>query len=258
VDEAQNLLDKLTLDRTNQVAYYTQRKGTMDQVENQAAALKQLLQNGSGSAAAGVGDAIAVLKARASVFGANQPNSSPPSAGSEMIINLQLPEAATTGGTPDAYIKDLDNLIQLAKNEMANADENLKNLGQEVIQGQGYDLISQTAAQVQNLQTQLERVQARERELTSQRDLTWKAYQALAQKQTEIKTTVPTSAQVTLAVQAIPPQKPTSRGTIRNVLIAGVLGLIVGVMWVFGAQWWQSSKQPIQPEGQPSEKAVNQ
>ena len=257
VDEAQNLLDKLTLDRTNQVAYYTQRKGTMDQVENQAAALKQLLQNGSGSAAAGVGDAIAVLKARASVFGANQPNSSPPSAGSEMIINLQLPEAATTGGTPDAYIKDLDNLIQLAKNEMANADENLKNLGQEVIQGQGYDLISQTAAQVQNLQTQLERVQARERELTSQRDLTWKAYQALAQKQTEIKTTVPTSAQVTLAVQAIPPQKPTSRGTIRNVLIAGVLGLIVGVMWVFGAQWWQSSKQPIQPEGQPSEKAVN-
>ena len=268
VDEAQNLLDKLSLDRTNQVAYYTQRKGTMDQVENQAAALKQLLQNGSGSAAAGVGDAIAVLKARASVFGlttspntnpnpANQPNSSPPSAGSEMIINLQLPEAATTGGTPDAYIKDLDNLIQLAKNEMANADENLKNLGQEVIQGQGYDLISQTAAQVQNLQTQLERVQARERELTSQRDLTWKAYQALAQKQTEIKTTVPTSAQVTLAVQAIPPQKPTSRGTIRNVLIAGVLGLIVGVMWVFGAQWWQSSKQPIQPEGQPSEKAVN-
>jgi hypothetical protein len=40
-------------------------------------------------------------------------------------------------------------------------------------------------------------------------------------------------------------------------LIAGVLGLIVGVMWVFGAQWWQSTKQPIGPEGQPSEKAVN-
>jgi capsular polysaccharide biosynthesis protein len=264
VNEAQNLLDKLTLDRTNQVAYYTQRKETMDQVGNQADALKRLLQNGSGSTAAGVGDAIAILKARASVFGlttnpSDQSNTSPLTSrpNSDIIINLQLPEAATTGGTPDAYIKDLDNLIQLAKNEMANADENLKNLGQEVIQGQGYDLISQTAAQVQNLQTQLERVQARERELTSQRDLTWKAYQALAQKQTEIKTTVPTSAQVTLAVQAIPPQKPTSRGTIRNVLIAGVLGLMVGVVWVLGAQWWRSSKQPIRPEEQPSEEAVN-
>ena len=156
------------------------------------------------------------------------------------------------------YLKDLDNLIQLAKDETANADDNLKSLGQEVIQGQGYDLISQSAMQVQNLQTQLEGVQARERELTSQRDLTWKAYQALAQKQTEIKTTVPTSDQVTLAVQGIPPQKPTSRGTIRNVLIAGVLGLIVGVIWVLGAQWWQSSKQPVPLEGQPSEKTVNQ
>jgi capsular polysaccharide biosynthesis protein len=264
VNEAQNLLDKLTLDRTNQVAYYTQRKETMDQVGNQADALKRLLQNGSGSTAAGVGDAIAILKARASVFGlttnpSDQSNTSPLTSrpNSDIIINLQLPEAATTGGTPDAYIKDLDNLIQLAKDEMANADENLKNLGQEVIQGQGYDLISQTAEQVQNLQTQQERVQARERELTSQRDLTWKAFEALAQKQTEIKTTVPTSDQVTLAVQGIPPQKPTSRGTIRNVLIAGVLGLMVGVVWVLGAQWWRSSKQPIRPEGQPSEEAVN-
>ena len=264
VNEAQNLLDKLALDRTNQVAYFTQRKETLSQVSDQAAALKRLLQNGSGTAAAGVGDAIAVLKARASVFGlttdtSDQSNTSPLTTrpNSDIIINLQLPEAATTGGTPDAYIKDLDNLIQLAKDEMANADENLKNLGQEVIQGQGYDLISQTASQVQNLQTQLERVKARERELTSQRDLTWKAFEALAQKQTEIKTTVPTSDQVTLAVQGIPPQKPTSRGTIRNVLIAGVLGLMVGVVWVLGAQWWRSSKQPIRPEEQPSEEAVN-
>ena len=264
VNEAQNLLDKLALDRTNQVAYFTQRKETLSQVADQAAALKRLLQNGSGTAAAGVGDAIAVLKARASVFGlttdtSDQSNTSPLTTrpNSDIIINLQLPEAATTGGTPDAYIKDLDNLIQLAKDEMANADENLKNLGQEVIQGQGYDLISQTASQVQNLQTQLERVQARERELTSQRDLTWKAFEALAQKQTEIKTTVPTSDQVTLAVQGIPPQKPTSRGTIRNVIIAGLLGLMVGGLWVLGAQWWRSSKQPIRPEEQPSEEAVN-
>jgi capsular polysaccharide biosynthesis protein len=278
VNEAQNLLDKLTLDRTNQVAYFTQRKETMDQLANQATALKQLLQNGNGSAAAGVGDAIAVLKARASVFGlitnptnpttstttndTNQtstmpPSASPPGVNPDMVINLQLSEAATMGGTPDAYGKDLDNLIQLAKIESASADENLKNLGQEVIQGQGYDFISQTAAQIQDLQTQLERVRAQERVLTSQRDLAWNAYQALAQKQTEIITTVPTSDQVTLAVQAVPPQKPTSRGTVRNVLIAGMLGLLIGVLWVFGTQWWQSTKSQVQPQEQPLETPVN-
>jgi capsular polysaccharide biosynthesis protein len=268
VNEAQTLLDKLTMDRTNQVAYFTKRKETMSQVADQAAALKRLLQNGSGSAAAGVGDAIAILKARASVFGLStnpitqsnsndQPGSAsqaqasvsaPPAANPDTVINLQLSDATITGGAAEAYSKDLDNLIQLAKDETANADQNLKNLGQEVIQSQGYDLISQTAAQVQSLQTQLERAKASERELTSQRDLTWKAYQALAQKQTEIKTTVPTSDQVTLAVQGIPPQKPTSRGTIRNVLIAGMLGLMVGLAWVLGAQWWRSSKQPVPQE----------
>ena len=66
-------------------------------------------------------------------------------------------------------------------------------------------------------------------ELTSTRDLSWRAYQALAQKETEVRNNLQTSSSVNLASPAVPPIEPTSRGVLRNTAIAGALGFFLSV-----------------------------
>jgi uncharacterized protein involved in exopolysaccharide biosynthesis len=108
-----------------------------------------------------------------------------------------------------------------------------------VIQGQGNDLVNEAATNIRNLTQQLESEQARQRELTNDRDLAWKAYQTLLQKETEIKSAPQTSNEVIMAGLAIPPERPVSRGTLRNTLVGGVLGVLLGVIWILGVEWWR-------------------
>ena len=64
----------------------------------------------------------------------------------------------------------------------------------------------------------------------------------LFRSKTEIESAPKVSNAVTLASAAVQPDKPTSRGTVRNVLVAAVLGLIVGVFIVLAIKWWQSAE----------------
>jgi uncharacterized protein involved in exopolysaccharide biosynthesis len=66
------------------------------------------------------------------------------------------------------------------------------------------------------------------------------AYNALAQKETEVRNNLQTSAIVTLASPAITPTVPLSRGLIRNTVIGGILGFFLGFVWVIGTQWLRS------------------
>ena len=97
------------------------------------------------------------------------------------------------------------------------------------------------AANIRELNTQLEKEKARELELTNNRDLALKAYQTLLQKETEIKSAPQVSNAVTVASQAIPPEMSISRGTVRNVFIAGVLGVVLGAFVIIVLLWWKSS-----------------
>jgi uncharacterized protein involved in exopolysaccharide biosynthesis len=135
---------------------------------------------------------------------------------------------------------DLDNLIQQAQTEKEKSLKSLEALSQEDTNNPVSVSIQSTNARIQDLQTRLEEQQARQRELTSNRDLTWQAYQAFLQKETELKNTSQTNNQVNLATEAVIPENPTSRGTLQKMVIAGILGLFVGVAWLVGSQWWRS------------------
>jgi uncharacterized protein involved in exopolysaccharide biosynthesis len=252
IDEANNLLSEAVNDRAWQISYYYNRKQSMQDLKIKAEALKQQLQGGNRSSAGSIGDAIALLDMHANAFGIGEtsnaralwlgqtseniiPNNSP-----RMTYDLQLTELASLNDSPSSYEADLSRIIIQADAEISNAEQALNGLNRNLLQGEGSDTIEATAAQIQELKTQLENEQARQRELTSARDLAWEAYQALVQKVTEIKNSSQTSSQVALASLAVPPQKPASRGTVRNTLVAGVLGGFLGVFWVFGSMWWKS------------------
>ncbi len=139
------------------------------------------------------------------------------------------------------YALDLDTVIQLAKEEQAKAQDSLDELTQQILQESPDPAIQSSAAELQNIATELENQNARQKELTSQRDLAWQAYQAMAQKVTEIKNTAQTDNQIALASQAITPQKPTSSSRMRNTMAAGAIGLILGCLFFLGWQWWRSA-----------------
>jgi capsular polysaccharide biosynthesis protein len=259
--ESETLLNSLTNNQAWQIAYFTQRIQEMDQIISQAEGLRQQLEGGSESRAARIGDAIAVLQVRASAFGINlapvvipQSTSEESSATNPVInvaterpqrepvsIDLQYSELSSLTETQENYEPDLENLIALARAEKSKAENILLELSQGILQNQPPDLIQQAATQVQLLTAQLEQVDARENELLSHRDLTWKAYQALAEKETELRNASQASNQVSLATLAVPPQEASSGGLILNTAIAVVISLIVGTVIVMGSYWWRNS-----------------
>jgi uncharacterized protein involved in exopolysaccharide biosynthesis len=254
IDEASTLLDELVQDRTWQIAYNVRRKQKMEQVIDQAEALKQQLNTDKGSIAAGLGDALAVLRLYAEAFedieidsgittsdqetiilGSKQP---------DMVYDLQISELIERIETGQTYQKDLERLIEHAEEEKNKAETVLIELAQQSLDVGDDELLIATSDRLRNLQSQLEEETALLNELTSSRDLTWSAYQALAQKETEVRNNLQTSSTVNLASPAVPPIVPTSRGVFRNTAIAGALGFFISVIFVIAAEWLRSLGEP--------------
>ena len=263
VAEAQTLLDTLNQDRAGQIAYFARRKQNMDQLVVQAQALQEQLQSGSTSQVGSLGDAIAVLSARAQAFGLSASGSAPStgftdgaaveggssaqtpptdSATSQpgLALNVQLSDLVGLDATTRSYSQDLEQLITQAKAEKAKAEESLASLSREVIQGDNQAAVEAASARLQDLKAALEGEQARERELTSRRDLAWQAMQALSQKQSEIMNGSQANNQINLAFEALPPEEPVSSNILARAAVAGAAGAFLGALIVIAAQWWRS------------------
>ena len=103
--------------------------------------------------------------------------------------------------------------------------------------------MAESSAELQTLQAQLESETSAQRQLTNERDLAERAYQALLVKETEITAGSQSSSEVALASSAIVPTTPDSRGTIVNTVLAAVVGGMLAVAWVFVSSWWQSQSE---------------
>jgi uncharacterized protein involved in exopolysaccharide biosynthesis len=261
LNEANNVLATYGSERAAQMAYYLYRKQSMVELKEQATTLKNQLDTGNQSTAGNIGDALAVIIARMnavmsrSVNISNLPPSSSDSSSSHStsnipsvvpqqnaVINLQVDGDFPTNGTK-GYTADIDAIIQVADEEIIKSDEKIDKLTQDTINPEPNRIIRITAvaAQIQELEQKIEAATATELELTSDRDLAWQAFQALAQKETEIKNAILANNQVTLASQAIVPGKPDPRGTVQKTFIAGLVGLLLGVVIVIGRYWWRSN-----------------
>jgi capsular polysaccharide biosynthesis protein len=259
IDEASILLDELVQDRTWQIAYNIRRKQKMEQVIDQAEALKQQLNTEKGSLAAGLGDALAVLQLYADAFGNIEIDRGITTTSStdteketiimgssqpDMVYDVQVSELIESIESGQTYQRDLGRIIEHAEEEKGKAEVILIDLAQESLEIGDDELLIATSDRLRNLQSQLEEETAQLNELTSNRDLTWRAYQALAQKETEVRNSLQTSSTVNLASPAVPPIEPTSRGVVRNTAIAGALGFFISFVWVIAAEWLRSLGEP--------------
>jgi uncharacterized protein involved in exopolysaccharide biosynthesis len=238
IDEASTLLDELVQDRTWQIAYNVRRKQKMEQLIDQAEALKEQLKSDKGSLAAGLGDALAVLRLYAEAFEDIEIDSGITT--SDMVYDLQITDLIERVESDQAYQKDLERVIEHAEEEKGKAEAVLIGLAEESLEIGDDELLIATSDRLRNLQSQFEEETALLNELTSSRDLSWMAYQALAQKEIEVRNNLQTSSSVNLASPAVPPIEPTSRGILLNTAIAAALGFFLSVTFVVAAEWLRS------------------
>ncbi len=270
--ETSILLDELVQDRTWKIAYNVQRKRNMEQIIDRANALKQHRATGNTTVAAGLGEALAVLRLGSDAFAEVQIESGTGSTnrldseqlgavqgtlimGSrqpDTIFNVQISELIESVEAGESYQRDLDRIIDSAESEKLVAEAALLELAQQSVEIDSDELLLITSERLRNLQSQLENEKAQLNELTSSRDLTWDAYQALAQKETEVRNNLKTSSSVTLASPAVPPVEPTSRGVLRNTALGAAVGFFLSLIWVLGSVWLTSLEEPadIQQESQ--------
>ena len=104
----------------------------------------------------------------------------------------------------------LDGLIVIARQEQELAEKSLVDLAQDIYEGAGNQEVKAIPSQLRSLGKQLESEKSRQQEATSQRDVTWQAYLALAEIETEIKNIAKANKEVNLASMAVPPQKTVS------------------------------------------------
>lgn len=283
------LLDQMDLsvqsqadDRAHELNDWYERKTGLEQLQKRLEDLKGQIEAGNTSAAAAGGDALALMFTRAGLLGQD---SSP---GLLLQIDLnQLGETgrdltpsdvegllrivADGLGEADREIERLTGelfrgtgleiptsipsdheLFQVVNSQVEailNADVVLETESAELEAKPLSRTLARLSDRRQVLQSQTEKLEAKQRELTRDRDTAWDLYTTLDNKAREVEAQFATGApQVRLALQALPPADPNPRGRLRLLLIAAMLGGIVGVVYAFVREYWQSSA----PEAPPS------
>ena len=234
---SKGLFDAYANDRIWQISYWNQRRLVMETLITQTEALQKQLQSGVSSTAGNLGDALAVLMTRFIALSITQ-NQAGNTGQAGIELNLQINDFKTLNDSVGNAQADIEALLKRAIDEKAAAEAKLESLRSE---GPDQKTIEEIAAKTRALETELESQRALSNELYNKRDLTWRAYQTLLQKVTEIETAPQTSYEVTLAEPGVLPQRANPRNTLRNTLVGGVLGLVVSIIAVITLEWWQTS-----------------
>lgn len=272
ISETRFILTSLINQRAKRLDFYNQRAYSLEHFIVQAESLKNQLESGSQSTAGELGDAIAILNARANAYGiaqvlqnADSLSTIDSSAGSSsnlsaltgqqpskvasFSIDVSVEELISNGDTSADFADDLEQIIELARVDLSKAQELILSLTMEEQDTESSSQVAQVNTRLQELETRLEQQKARQRELSNDRDLTWQAYTALIEKKAELQTSTQTKNEVSLANQAIVPMTSLSRGGMRNALIAGAGGFMLAFLVILTLVWWRqiNLNQTVQP-----------
>ena len=102
--------------------------------------------------------------------------------------------------------------------------------------------ITELRREINQVKAELERENAKERDLRNSRDTAWKAYVSIISNLTEA--IVATQAQtnvVRVAELAVVPESPVASRVVMNIAIALVLGLVVAVFGAFGVEYFKKT-----------------
>jgi capsular polysaccharide biosynthesis protein len=244
-----------TNDLQNLYAYYQNRKNEMLALQIQADALKQQIEQGSQSAAADFGDALAILITRAAYMNlhinhvesdsvyetstGNQQISTRANLGSSVAI--QLSDLEFLRDDPQNYIADIETIISQAQTEQTKAETALQSLSQSVLDKNSDPTADEVFTQLREAKAQLENERSAFATLKTSRDLSLTAYQTLLAKEAEIKNTPKSSNFMVMLSPAMLPETPISRNPMRNMAIAGAFGFFLSTFIVLAFTWWKSA-----------------
>jgi uncharacterized protein involved in exopolysaccharide biosynthesis len=152
---------------------------------------------------------------------------------SELPIQLQVSVQQDMGGkTIGDQIAFLDSLIRVLEGRLVLLEQEAQSLEPDIL----------------GLQERLQEVMTREERLTTAKKLTLDTFTALSRKVTEASIAAQdTTGDVRLASHATVPQDPVSPRKLLNAAIAGLLGLIVGVLAAFAIDYWRQGRSEADP-----------
>jgi len=147
---------------------------------------------------------------------------------SELPIQLQVSVQQDMGGrTVGDQIAFLDSLIRVLENRLVLLEQEAQDLEPDILA---------TQERLQEVKTQEER-------LTTAKNLALDTFTALSRKVTEAGIAAQdTTGDVRLASRATVPENPVSPRKLMNAAIAGVLGLMVGVLAAFAIEYWRQGR----------------
>lgn len=203
--------------KQNTLADYYSTTQMLDRLIADATALRDQLRQGASSAR--TGNSLSILLLQASSFTLLSP-------GLPVQLQLSFDEQSILESSAEEQVQELDVLLSVLEARLAGVQARIdeRALQQEILQ----------------LQEQLEREQARMRELTQARDLAWETYNTLARKEAEVGVaSQATDTEVRFAVRAVEPKEPVAPKKKLNIAIAAVLGLMVGVFGAFLVEYFE-------------------
>lgn len=208
-----------------------------------ARALQKQLERGVASPSAATGDALAVMFLRAKAFASS----------ASLPVQLQISLKEGVGETAGQQAEDVKALIDVLEAQRGETQAQIDKMSSQLLTSKEYELapsaldpmsrlIDQYSQEVLQLQEQLEREGATQRELTSARDLTWETYQVVVRKVAEVKMAAQAEATVVrFAVPATEPESPIRPRKKLNTLLASVVGAMLAIGAVFTLEYLDQS-----------------
>ena len=138
----------------------------------------------------------------------------------------------TGGKTVGDQIAFLDSLIQVLESKLVLLEQEAQGLEPDIL----------------SFQERLQAVQTEEERLTTDKELARDTFMTLSRKVTEASIAAQdTTGGVRLASRATAPEEPTSPSKLLNTAVAGVLGLMVGVLVAFAIEYWRRGRPEADP-----------
>jgi succinoglycan biosynthesis transport protein ExoP len=209
---------ELTSARQAQTDYLADQRA-IARITQDIQALRDQLSQQPSSRASSLADDLTALLLQIKAFNAE----------STVPVQLQVSSAESLSGkTVSEQMVFLDDLMVNVQAKSADIDAQLSELGPEILK----------------LQQALEETRTELDRLTRDRDVAKNTYLTLANKVEEARIAAQDEAgEVQLASRASVPTSPVGPRKMMNVVIAGVLGLFLGIFLVFFAEYWQASRE---------------
>lgn len=169
-------------------------------------------------------------------------------------LELQLDLGGSANPGASDQVADLEALIAVLEIRVAELDAAIAEQSQKLLAGGGYGSLEATSdfdkaiaelqGEVRRSRVQLAQERAIEKELVRARDLAWDTYSTLQVKAAELGiATEIADVEVRFASPAVEPIKPVDANRPTNVVVAGIVGLIVGIGATFALHY-------LSPEGE--------